>query len=133
SALAGGRLGLSSWRAGWLGNWSAYRRLPEAIAQHRLGRAVGRRTMRWLGHAMARNMAGFGGNVSIGVLLGMTPVFGRFFGIPLEVRHITLSTGSLTQAIAKVGFFHPGVGAACGGLAIILALNFGVSFTCALA
>jgi site-specific recombinase len=133
AALTGVLLWLSSLGAGWLENWSTYRRLPEAVAQHRLGRIVGRGTMRWLGRVMARNMAGFGGNVSIGFLLGMTPVFGRFFGIPLEVRHITLSTGSLTQAIAKVGFFHPGVGAAIGGLAIILALNFGVSFACALA
>jgi site-specific recombinase len=133
AALTGVLLWLSSLGAGWLENWSTYRRLPEAVAQHRLGRIVGRGTMRWLGRAMARNMAGFGGNVSIGFLLGMTPVFGRFFGIPLEVRHITLSTGSLTQAIATLGFSHPGVGAACGGLAIILALNFGVSFTCALA
>jgi site-specific recombinase len=133
AALTGVLLWLSSLGAGWLENWSTYRRLPEAVAQHRLGRIVGRGPMLWLGRVMARNMAGLGGNVSIGFLLGMTPVFGRFFGIPLEVRHITLSTGSLTQAIAKLGFFHPGVGAACGGLAIILALNFGVSFTCALA
>jgi site-specific recombinase len=133
AALTGVLLWLSSLGAGWLENWSTYRRLPDAIAQHRLGRVVGRRTMRWLGRVMARNMAGVGGNVSIGFLLGMTPVLGRFFGIPLEVRHITLSTGSLTQAIATLGIAHPGVGAACGGLAIILALNFGVSFTCALA
>ena len=133
AALTGVLLWLSSLGAGWLENWSTYRRLPDAIAQHRWGRIFGRGTMRWIGRTMSHNVAGIGGNVAIGVLLGMTPVIGRFFGIPLEVRHITLSTGSLTQAIASLGFFHPGVGMACAGLGVILALNFGVSFTCALA
>jgi site-specific recombinase len=122
---------MSSLGAGWLENWCTYRRLPEAVATHRLGRIVGRRPMRWLGRMLERHVAAFGGNVSIGVLLGMTPVVGRFFGIPLEVRHVTLSTGSLALAGCSVGV-HDGFVAAAGGILVILALNFSVSFTCAL-
>jgi site-specific recombinase len=132
AALTGVLLWLSSLGAGWLENWSTYRRLPDAIAQHRLGRLVGRGTMHWLSRVFTHNVAGVGGNISIGVLLGMTPVIGKFFGVPLEVRHVTLSTGSLAQAIARLGFGHPGVGSAFLGIAIILTLNFGVSFTLAL-
>jgi site-specific recombinase len=40
------------------------------------------------------NVAALGGNVSLGILLGMEPVIATFFGLPLEVRHVTLSTGS---------------------------------------
>jgi site-specific recombinase len=132
AALTGVLLWLSSLGAGWLENWSTYRRLPDAIAQHRLGRVVGRGTMRWLGRTLQHNVAGFGGNVSIGFLLGMTPVIGRFFGIPLEVRHVTLSTGSLALAGCSIGVGAPGFLGAIAGIAIMLALNFGVSFGCAL-
>jgi site-specific recombinase len=131
AALTGVLLWMSSLGAGWVENWSTYRRLPEAIATHRLGRIIGRRPMRWMARIMARNVAGVGGNISIGVLLGMVPVVGRFFGIPLEVRHVTLSTGSLALAGCSVGI-HEGFWAAAIGVLVILALNFGVSFTCAI-
>src|SRR5262249_17298760 len=38
ATLTGVWLWLSSLGAGWLENWSTYRRLPDGIAQHRLGR-----------------------------------------------------------------------------------------------
>ncbi len=132
AALTGVLLWLSSLGAGWLENWVTYRRLPEAIAKHRLGRVVGRGAMRWLARALQRNVAGIGGNVAIGFLLGMTPVIGKFFGLPLEVRHVTLSTGSLTLAGCTLGLHAPHFWAAAVGIACMLALNFGVSFACAL-
>jgi site-specific recombinase len=134
AALTGVLLWASSLAAGWLENWAVYRRLPDAIAQHRMGRFVGRRTMGWLSRIFARNVSGFGGNVTLGVLLAMTPVMGKFFGLPLEVRHVTLSTGALSLGIASLGAaadLHAVLGAALG-IAIIGCLNFGVSFVLAL-
>lgn len=132
AAGTGVLLWLSSLGAGWLENWVTYRRLPEAIATHRLGRIFGRRTMRWLARKLQHGVAGFGGNVSIGVLMGMTPVIGRFFGIPFQVRHVTLSTGSLTLAACTLGVHAPHFIGACAGIGVMLALNFSVSFSCAL-
>jgi site-specific recombinase len=112
-----------------------YRKLPEAIAQHGLGRFVGRRTMGALSRFLLRNVSGFGGNISLGVLLAMTPIFGKFFGLPLDVRHVTLSTGALTFSLSSLGG-SAGWGeiiAAGIGIAIIGSLNFGVSFALALA
>ena len=84
---------------------------------------------------MSRNISGFGGNVTIGFLLGMTPALGKFFGIPLEVRHVTLSTGSLAFAVRSLGHevltSWEFLGAAAGILAIA-SMNFGVSFVLAL-
>jgi site-specific recombinase len=134
AALTGLLLWLSSLGAGWLENWITYRRLPEAIARHRYGRFVGRGTMEWLAKRIAHGTAGIGGNVSIGVLLGMVPVFGKFLGVPLEVRHVTLSTGSLALAVSSLGaesWQHGALGAAAGILCIGV-LNFGVSFVLAL-
>lgn len=136
AALTGVLLWSSSIAAGWLENWAVYRRLPEAIAEHRYGRYVGRRTMRWLAGFLKRNIAGFGGNSTLGFFLAMTPVMGRFFGLPLDVRHVTLSTGALTLAVCTLGFSAetaPAIYPAMLGIAIIGSLNFGVSFALALA
>jgi site-specific recombinase len=136
AVLTGVILWSSSIVAGWLENWAVYRRLPEAIADHRLGRFVGRGTMAWISRFFLRNIAGFGGNTSIGFMLGMTPSMGKFFGLPLEVRHVTLSTGALTLSLVALGpeaLSTSAFWAAAAGIAIIGTLNFGVSFVLALA
>jgi site-specific recombinase len=135
AALTGVLLWASSLAAGWLENWAVYRRLPEAIEHHPMGRFVGRRTMAWLSRVFSRNVSGIGGNVSLGTLLAMTPIAGKFFGLPLDVRHVTLSTGALTLAVSSLGrsaALGDVIGAAIGIL-IIGSLNFGVSFVLALA
>jgi site-specific recombinase len=135
AALTGVLLWLSSLAAGWFENWIVYRRVPEAIEHHRFGKRIGRARMARIARFLEREAAGFGGSVALGFLLGMLPVFARFFGLPLDVRHITLSTGSLTLAMSSVGIH--GVGwaaflAAVAGIAIIGLCNFGVSFVLAL-
>ncbi len=132
AALTGVLLWLSSIGAGWLENWVTYRRLPEAIRGHRMGRIVGAAQMNRVADFVSRHSAGIGGSVSLGVLLAFTPFLGTIFGIPLDVRHITLSTGSLTFAGCALGV-HAITISACIGIAIIGILNFGVSFVFALA
>jgi site-specific recombinase len=134
-ALTGVLLWSSSLAAGWLENWAVYRRLPEAIEHHPLRRFVGRRVMAAISRAFSRNVSGFGGNVSLGVLLAMTPIAGKFFGLPLDVRHVTLSTGALTLGVSSLGASAgwSSILGAAAGIAIIGTLNFGVSFALALA
>jgi site-specific recombinase len=135
AALTGVLLWISSLCAGWFENWVVYRRLPEAIEHHRYGKRAGPQRMAHLARFLEREAAGFGGSVSLGFLLGMLPVFAEFFGLPLEVRHITLSTGSLTLAISSIGIDRVGSTAfvsAVVGIAVIGLLNFGVSFALAL-
>ncbi len=136
AAFTGCVLWASSIIAGWVENWTVYRRLPEAIAKHRrLARLIGAKRCEQLARALSRNISGVGGNVSLGFLLAATPIFGKFFGLPLDVRHVTLSTGALVLAgcslgpveVARGGFGWAVVGIACIGL-----LNFGVSFALAL-
>ncbi len=132
AALTGVMLWMSSLGAGWLENWVTYRRLPDAIRYHRLGRVVGRKRMGKIADFIVNHAAGIGGNVTLGFLLGMVPVFGAFFGLPLEVRHITLSTGSLAFSGCTLGIGAVTAGA-CVGIVIIGLCNFGVSFALALA
>lgn len=135
AALTGVLLWVSSIAAGWVENWAVYRRLPEAIAEHRIGRLVGKRATRWASRVFSRNIAGIGGNTTLGTMLAMTPIFGKFLGAPLDVRHVTLSTGALTLSICSMGtesLSSREVQAAMIGIGIIGILNFGVSFFLAL-
>jgi site-specific recombinase len=55
---------------------------------------------------LERNIAGLGGNISLGLMLGIIPSVAVFFGLPLDVRHVTLSTGQVTAAFAALGGEH---------------------------
>ena len=130
AALTGVILWLAAMIGGWLDNWSAYHRLPQGIADHPLGRRVGRRRMVRFGGIVARNMSGWGTSISLGFLLGLTPVFGQFFGLPLDVRHVTLHSGMLAFACAGLdGWFTSGWFLwALAGVATMFVLNLSVSF-----
>ncbi|MGA9525745.1 MAG: gliding motility protein, partial [Myxococcaceae bacterium] len=136
AALTGILLWLSSVCAGWLDNWVAYRRLSRAIAHApRLNAFFGTRLSGWLGRAVGRSASAFAGCVSLGVFLGMVPLASKLFGLPLDVRHVTLSTGGLTLAFKGLGlegFVAAGGLWAILGIVTIGLLNFGVSFACAL-
>jgi site-specific recombinase len=135
ASLTGIILWLSSIAAGWVENFAVYRRLPQAIAEHRAGRVFGRGTMVATARFFARNVSGYGGSVALGFMLGMTPVFGKFLGLPLDVRHVTLSTGTLALAVAQTDqsiLADPRLYWAVLGIAIIFVCNLGVSFLAAL-
>ena len=95
--LTGVILWLSSLAGGWIENWAVYHQLPRAIEEHRLGAAVSPETLAKISESFSRNIAGWGGSIVLGFMLGMTPVVGHFFGLPLDVRHVTLSTGTLAR------------------------------------
>jgi site-specific recombinase len=136
AALTGGLLWLSSLIAAWVDNWFVLHHLTPALAQHRgwqhwLGLDRARRLASWL----EDNIAGLAGNISLGFLLSMFPVVAGFFGLPLDVRHVTLSTGQVCAAFAVLGgesFWHLStLGIGLGILGIGL-LNILVSFGLAL-
>ncbi|WP_211450913.1 site-specific recombinase [Collimonas antrihumi] len=136
AAFTGILLWLSSLVSGFTDNWFALRRLREALThQRRLVFVLGAmRAERWAGW-LDRNVAQIAGNVSLGLLLGMTPVLAQFFGLPLDVRHVTLATGTLTAAASSLGWqvlAAPQFWLAIAGIVSIGVLNVGVSFACAL-
>ena len=135
AAFTGVLLWVSSLFAGWFENWIVYRRLPEAIEHHRYAKRFGKARMAKLARFLEHHAAGFGGSVALGTLLGMSPVFAKFVGLPLDVRHVTLSSGSLALSMSSLGVDGAGWSPflwASLGIAIIGLLNFGVSFALAL-
>jgi site-specific recombinase len=105
ASFTGVLLFVSSLIAGWVENWFVWHRLDSAIAWNprvvaRLGAARAQRwASYWRGH-----ISGFASNTSLGLMLGLVPVVLTFFGLPIEVRHVTLSTGQLSAAVGALGF-----------------------------
>ncbi len=135
AALTGVMLWAASIAAGWLENWFAFRRLPDALARNRrLVRILRAERARALAERIKLAVSGIGGNIALGFFLGMLPIVGKFFGAPLDVRHVTLSTGSLVFAVAALEekALQAGVAWALAGVAITGLLNFSVSFALAL-
>jgi len=136
AAITGVLLWASALTGGWVENWVVFHRLPEAMASNpRLRRIFGKERMVKFADRFVRSIAGIASNVAIGCYLAFTPVLGSFFGLPLDIRHVTLSSGSLTFAICSLGFDQislVSVGLAVFGILLILILNFGVSFGLAL-
>lgn len=136
AAETGVILWLSSFGAGWLQNWVVFRRIPEALAADRgLQTFLGERRARELGEFVRHNASGWGGNVSIGMMMGFLPTVGKFFGLPFDVRHVTLTSGQMTFAFCTLDSAQitTALVAEMGlGLAIIGLMNFGVSTACAM-
>jgi site-specific recombinase len=135
AALTGVVLWLASVAGGWFDNWCVYHRLPDGIAQRPARTAWGRDMRQRAAAALSRHASGWGTNVSLGFMLGMMPEFGRFTGLPVDVRHVTLNTGILSLAAAGVEAGSGGVGwliRAVAGIGVMFVLNLSVSFACSL-
>jgi site-specific recombinase len=135
AAFTGLILFISSMLAGWFENWFVLHRLDSAIAHNpRFTNALGtQRAARWSSF-MRKNVSGFASNISLGFMLGLIPAFTGFFGLELEVRHVTLSAGQLAAAGAALGleaFKQPLIWWCIVAIPLIGALNLSVSFYCA--
>jgi site-specific recombinase len=135
AAFTGILLFASSIVAGWVENWFVLHRLDSAIRYNpRITAAIGaERAKRWASF-WRTNISGFASNISLGFMLGLIPAFAFFFGIGLEVRHVTLSTGQVAAAVASLGesaFKLPAFWWCVAAIPIVGFLNLAVSFYCA--
>jgi site-specific recombinase len=132
AAFTGVLLFSSSIVAGWVENWFVFHRLDSALAHHpRLTGLLGTgRAARWAAF-LRRHISGFAANISLGLMLGLVPAFASFFGLGLEVRHVTLSAGQLAAACVTLGLevlTMPAFWWAFGGVLLVGPLNLIVSF-----
>ncbi|MCZ8077129.1 MAG: site-specific recombinase [Paucibacter sp.] len=136
AAFTGVLLFASSLIAGWVENWFVLHRVDAAIAWNpgliaRLGQARAQRWAAW----WRGNVSGLAANISLGLMLGLVPALLSFIGLPIEVRHVTLSTGQLAAAVGALGFEvlqQPAFWWCVAGIALTGVLNLGVSFYLAL-
>jgi site-specific recombinase len=133
ATLTGCFLWISSLAAGWTGNWVVLNRLPTAVLQsRRLGRFLSPATRARIASVLEEDLSGAAGYACLGLLFGLLPFIGVFAGAPIEVRHITLASASLTYDIrALIWFGHLSASVLIWALLGLVAtglLNFNVSF-----
>lgn len=132
AGFTGGILFAASMIGGWTENWFVLHHLDSAMRHNPRITSVlgGERAARWSGF-MRDNISGFASNIALGFMLGLIPAFTGFFGVELQARHVTLSTGQLAAAGASLGleaFRHWQIWSCILAIPLIGALNLGVSF-----
>lgn len=137
AALTGVLLWLSSLAASFADNWFALRQVRASLAHHRrLVHAFGAARTERLASWVERHVSSLAGNISLAFLLGMGPAVMQFFGLGLDLRHVTLSAGTLVAATASLGWISMASSEfwlAVLGIVATGFLNVGVAFACALA
>lgn len=135
AALTGVLLWSSSLLAGWADNWFVLHRLRDVLSYNRRLRFVlGERGAVRLANFWRSNVAGITGNASLGMMLGLVPAILTAFALPFEVRHVTLSTGSIGVALGVLergAFDANDLWWAIAGTACMAVLNVAVSFALA--
>ncbi len=132
AAFTGVLLWLSSLFAGWADNWFVLHHVHDVLTYNRRLRYVfGESRTRALADFLRRNLSGIAANVSLGVLLGLGPEVLSFVGPHMEVRHVTLSAGSVGAALGVLGpqaLNLASLWLAVAGIALMGCLNVAVSF-----
>ncbi|GAB3367598.1 MULTISPECIES: site-specific recombinase [Giesbergeria] len=133
AAFTGVLLFASSMVAGGVENWFVLYRLDSALRYNpRITGLLGQaRAARWASF-LRTNISGLAANVSLGLMLGLVPVFATFFGLGLDIRHVTLAAGQIAAAGMGLGLLEalqlPAFWWALASLPWLAALNVGVSF-----
>ena len=133
--LTGFLLWTASLLSGAVENWVALHQMAPRLENSPylrfwLGPERTKKSVRFL----SKHLSGVAGSVILGSLLALTPFIGALTGLPLDVRHVTLSSSALTIAVMTMGpLAEPtAIGRAVVGVALTGAMNFGVSFFLAL-
>jgi site-specific recombinase len=132
AALTGVLLFASSIVAGWAENWFVLNRLDSALAYHPSLRSwLGVERAARVGAFFRRHISGLAANISLGFMLGLLPVVAQFFGLYLDVRHVTLLAGQLSAAAMAIGWsvlLEPSFWSAVVTTVLVGACNVLVSF-----
>jgi site-specific recombinase len=126
-------LWLSSLATGWTANYLALHRISSAISKSlRVRTKLGAERAARLAHWVRYHAPGSVGYVVLGFLLGSVPIVLELFGIPLEVRHVTLAAASLGYALDASRIYGQlqwqDAILALSGIAIVGVLNIVTSF-----
>ncbi|MBK4735015.1 site-specific recombinase [Noviherbaspirillum pedocola] len=134
AALAGICLFLSGVISGYYDNKASYTRMAARIERLRwLRRLFGERRRERIARYVEANLGGLMGNFFFGFLLVSVGMAGMLLGLPLDVRHVTLSASYFAFAVSTLGGIDPSALWRCvAGIGAIGITNLVVSFGLAL-
>jgi site-specific recombinase len=135
AAMAGVGLFASGLIAGFADNWFVFNHVGSRLKHSEvLRRFVSSANLDHTIHLIDHNIGFWVGNIALGFYLAAMPSMGIIFGLPLDVRHITFSSGQLGASLATLRFQVPTslvlwtmFSVLCMGL-----INLGVSFSLSL-
>ena len=100
ACIAGFYLFISGIISGTIGNNSIFYQIPDRIAKNiNVKRWFGAKVATSLSKYYAKNWAGIISNFWFGVFLGATAPIGLFFGLDLNIRHITFAAGNFALGL----------------------------------
>lgn len=135
AAIAGCFLFLSGIIAGSVANRGRHERIPLRIAEHPLlKQLIGVRRTARLARLYEKRWAGILSNLVFGLCMGSTFYIGQFFGLPLDIRHITFAAGNMAIGLHGAGMHLPLATIIWSviGIGVIGLVNFAVSFALSL-
>ncbi len=135
AAIAGVCLFIGGLISGYYDNLAAYERIRERISHaHWLRRLLGEDRLARFATYMDNNLGALAGNFFLGIMLAMVGTIGYLTGLPIDVRHVTLSSANFGLALAALDFaVDITLIAKClAGVLLIGFINLTVSFALAL-
>jgi site-specific recombinase len=131
AAIAGIFLFISGLIAGSVSNWSVHGRIPQRLREHPVLKVwLGPDKRERLARFFERNAGGIISNFWFGVFMGSVGMVGTFFGLPLDIRHITFAAGNLGLGLVGANWSVDlwMVLWSVLGIGLIGFINFAVSF-----
>ncbi len=135
ACIAGVFLFISGLIAGRVNNRIKYSRLPKRVEeQFMLKRLLSSSARKKLAQFIDHNWSGVVSNFWFGVFMGSTASLGAFFGLDLDIRHITFAAGNFALGLFGQSFQMSGydVFHSILGVGVIGFCNFIVSFSLSL-
>ncbi len=121
--------------AGYVENYVVYGKIAERLRNlHRFKQSFSEKRRYKIVHYVENNLGALVGNISLGFFLGMAGFIGTTFGIPFDIRHITISAANtaiavfgLDNQISAKEFWYTIIGVMGIGF-INFAVSFGLAF-----
>jgi site-specific recombinase len=137
SVLYAALTGLFLWVSSLLGaagdNWTNVTQLADRLATNvHVMKRIGATRARTYAESVVKRFGGLLGNLSLGFMLGGIPAAFAIAQLPVEIRHVTVSTGSVALALSAGAGTRGEIALAVGGVVLIGLVNVVVSFVLAL-
>lgn len=95
AGIAGVYLFLAGLISGYYDNKNIYNRIPDRLKKHAgLRKVFPPRLLVRFANYINKNLGSLAGNFFFGIFLGFTGMIGYMLGLPLDIRHITFSSGN---------------------------------------
>ncbi|MFN3453784.1 MAG: hypothetical protein ACK41T_02415 [Pseudobdellovibrio sp.] len=134
--LTGYFLWFSTFISGVADNFFKVYQLDQVIlGSRKLLPFIGQAKKRKIINFLKNNFGALCGNGILGFILGCVPLIGDFLGLPIDVRHVTLSSGMIAASIYTLGldiFYDYHIYLAILGVIVTGILNLSVSFVISL-